>query len=173
MRTLVLLLALITAGFALAEESADAKIARAMSAAPDYISAQATIMDTDGTLLREGSNGWMCHPGVVPGDDHPMCNDAVWSAFMQAFAAGQPVTGNRIGISYMLKGDMYVSNANPAATDPNNGDVWVQEGPHLMIWVPKELLQGMNDDPYAGGPYVMWGDTPYAHIMVPLGEKLR
>lgn len=172
-----LLLLMMTSGLACAsahaQESSEAKIARAMSAAPDYVSAEATIMDTDGTVLREGTNGWTCHPGVVPGDDHPMCNDAVWAAFMKAFAAGEPYAGDRIGISYMLKGDMYVSNANPAATDPDNGDVWVQEGPHIMIWVPREQLQGLTDDPYAGGPYVMWGETPYAHIMVPLGEKLR
>ena len=55
----------------------------------------------------------------------------------------------------MLKGDMNVSNSDPTATDPNNGDVWVQEGPHLMIWVPREMLKGLTDDPYAGGPYVM------------------
>jgi hypothetical protein len=72
----------------------------------------------------------------------------------------------------MLQGDMLVSNSNPAATDPNNGDVWVQEGPHLMIVVPKAQLQGISDDPYNGGPYVMWRDTPYAHIMVPVRGTL-
>jgi len=32
-------------------------------------------------------------------------------------------------------------------------------------------LEGLTDDPYAGGPYVMWKDTPYAHIMIPLAEE--
>ena len=41
-------------------ESNDAKIARAMSAAPSDISEDATIMDVDGTILREGSNEWVC-----------------------------------------------------------------------------------------------------------------
>lgn len=40
-------------------ESNDAKIARAMSAAPADISTDATIMDVDGTILREGSNDWV------------------------------------------------------------------------------------------------------------------
>ena len=61
-------------------ESVDDKIARAASAAPMDISGEATIMDVDGTILRNGSNGWVCLPGVglIPGDEHPMCNDAVW-----------------------------------------------------------------------------------------------
>jgi len=57
---------------------------------------------------------------------------------------------------------------SPYAADKNNGDVWVQEGPHLMIVVPKEMLKGLSDDPSNGGPYVMWKDTQYAHIMVPV-----
>jgi len=48
---------------------------------------------------------------------------------------------------------------------------FIKEGPHLMIIVPREMLQGITDDPHAGGPYVMWKDTPYAHIMVPIGER--
>jgi hypothetical protein len=44
----------------------------------------------------------------------------------------------------------------------------VETPPHLMIIVPKELLEGMTDDPSSGGPFVMWGDTDYAHIMVPV-----
>lgn len=87
---------------------------------------------------------------------------------MKAAGAGADFSTDRIGISYMLQGDMNVSNSNPAATDPNNGDVWVQEGPHIMVVVPREMLKGMSDDPYNGGPYVMWKDTPYAHIMVPV-----
>jgi hypothetical protein len=37
-----------------------------------------------------------------------------------------------------------------------------------MLIVPKELLEGMNDDPSTGGPYVMWKDTDYAHVMIPV-----
>ncbi len=172
MRYLILAFGFVSTIALAAEESIDAKIARAMSAAPDHVSNAAKIVDVDGTVLRDGANGWVCSPGVVPGDDHPMCNDAVWGNFMASFAAGEQVRGNKIGVSYMLQGDMYVSNADPSATDPNNGHAWVQEGPHIMIWVPKYLLEGMTRDPFEGGPYVMWSDTPYAHIMVPIGEKL-
>ena len=173
--TLALLVCLlgVSGGVAAEEESKDAKIARAMSAAPNSISAEATIMDVDGTILREGSNGWTCLPGVglIPGDKHPMCNDATWMGWMKAAGEGTPFTSDVVGYSYMLQGDALVNNDDPAATDPNDGGVWVQEGPHLMLLMPASVVEGMNRDPSAGGPYVMWGDTPLVHVMVPVGER--
>ena len=154
------------------EESKDAKIARSMSAAPSSISAEATIMDIDGTILREGTNGWTCLPGVglIPGDKHPMCNDATWMAWMKAAGEGTPFTTDIVGYSYMLQGDAMVNNDNPAATDQNEG-TWVQEGPHLMLLLPTSMLDGVNRDPSVAGPYVMWGDTPLVHVMVPVGDR--
>ena len=157
------------AGAGVGAEGDAGKIERAMSAAPPAISADARIVDVDGRVLREGDNGWTCRPGVMPGDDHPLCNDAVWSTFMQAMHAGEPVKAERMGISYMLQGDMKVNNADPTDREQDPGEVWVQEGPHLMIWVPDPaLLDGLPTDPYAGGPYVMWHGTRYAHVMVPV-----
>jgi hypothetical protein len=145
------------------------KIARAMSAAPPAVSAEARVVDVDGRVLRAGDNGWVCRPGVIPGDDHPMCNDAAWEAFMRAMHAGEPVAATRLGISYMLQGDMNVNNADPSDREQDPGETWVQEGPHLMIYVPdRALLGALPTDPYAGGPYVMWHGTPYAHVMVPV-----
>ncbi len=159
-------------GLAAAKESRTAKIARAMQAAPPSVSQSATIVDLDGTVLRAGSNGWTCQPGVFPGDDHPMCNDDVWLRLVKAVGSKSGFKTDRIGISYMLKGDTNVSNSNPYATDPNNGDVWIEEGPHLMIVLPdRKMLEGMSSNPYSGGPYVMWKDTPYAHIMVPVAPR--
>ena len=165
--SLFLTLFIISAGANSGEMAAE-KIARAQSAAHPGISNDASVMDVDGKALKKGSNGWSCMPGIGPGDNHPMCNDAVWAKLMKAAAAGADFTTDRIGISYMLQGDAHISNSNPAATDPKNGDVWVQEGPHLMIVAPKAMFKGISDDPYNGGPYVMWKDTPYAHIMVPI-----
>lgn len=166
-------LLLISTGVQSAETTAEL-IARAESAAPSLISQNATIYDIDGkTVLREGSNGWHCMPGipVIKGDKHPMCNDDVWQKWLQAISNGDDFTTDRIGISYMYQGDARVSVSDPTATDPKNGDVWVQQGKHLMVVVPKEQLVGMSRDPYNGGPYVMWDDTPYAHIMVPIPDK--
>ena len=153
-----------------AEETAEDKITRAMSAAPDRISADATIVDMDGTLLRAGNNGWTCMPGIalIPGDKHPMCNDAVWMEWLAAAKAGTDFSTDTIGFSYMLQGDAYVSNDSPAASDPNDGSMWIQEGPHLMILAPEGALDGLPSTPVAAGPYVMWGKTPMKHIMVPV-----
>jgi len=169
MRTLYVLAAMLLVSMnSYGAESAEDKIYRAQSAAHSAISKNATIMDVDGKILKKGTNGWVCLPGTLPGDKKPMCNDAVWGKMMKAVSTKSDFKTDRIGISYMLQGDAMVSNSNPYATDQKNGDVWVQEGPHLMIIVPKEMLKGLSDDPFNGGPYVMWKDTPYAHIMVPV-----
>ena len=156
-------------GTAIAGESAQEKIDRATSAAPAAISAEATVMDGDGTILREGSNGWTCMPDTMPGDKASMCNDALWMKMMMAVGSKSDFQADGIGISYMLQGDIGagISNSDPYHPDHKNAADYVETGPHLMIIVPKEMLSGITTDPSEGGPYVMWADTPYAHIMVP------
>jgi hypothetical protein len=40
-----------------------------------------------------------------------------------------------------------------------------------MIIAPNSTeLEGFSTDPTSNIPYVMWKGTPYAHIMVPVGE---
>lgn len=155
-------------------ETVDAKIARAITAAPADITDSATIMDVDGTILRAGTNDWVCLPGVglIPGDQHPMCNDAIWMKWMAAAASGSAFSTDVIGVSYMLAGDAMVNNDNPMATDPDDGGVWVQDGPHLMMLFPDmAALADLPRNPYVGGSYVMWGETPLAHVMLPLEAK--
>jgi hypothetical protein len=161
-------------------ESDKAKIQRAMKAAPSSISAEATIMDATFTTLREGTNGWTCFPGVplIPGDKHPMCNDAVWMEWLAAILdetlflpeedenSWRPST---IGYSYMLRGDALVSNHDPSGAE----GPWDQEGPHLMMLFPTSVDLDLPDYPDAGGPYVMWGGTPMVHVMVPLTDRDR
>jgi hypothetical protein len=163
---------LVASAVATAGDHAQEMIAQAMSAGPASISAEATIMDSDGTILREGSNGWTCMPHTMPGDNAPMCNDALWMKMMQAVGSKAEFEADGVGISYMLQGDYGagVSNATPYHPDPKNAEDYTETGPHLMIVVPKELLKGITTDPSSGGPYVMWGDTPYAHIMVPVAD---
>ncbi len=156
-------------------ETTEKKIARSMTAAPSDIANNATIMDVDGTILRKGSNGWVCLPGVglIPGDKHPMCNDAVWMKWMKAASTGAPFSTDVIGVSYMLAGDAMVNNDNPSATDPKEGGMWVQEGPHLMMLMPNaSMMAHLPRNPYAGGPYVMWDKSPLVHVMVPIETKV-
>jgi hypothetical protein len=132
-----------------ADDASDA-IADALSAAWPGMAENATVVDWEGNVLREGSNGYTCFP--------------TWSN-KKDFAA------DRLGISYMLAGDEGASNIDPFAEGPTDDNEWVVEGPHLMIIVPPELLEGFPTDPDNGGPYVMWKGTPYAHLMVPVGAR--
>lgn len=168
----VLAMALLAAGIgtAVAGDDAAKRIAHARAAAPAAISADATIM-VDGKVVVEGSNGWTCMPDTMPGDGAAMCNDALWGEMMAAVGTKAAFKASGVGISYMLLGEppgAGVSNATPYHEDPPSADDYVETGPHLMVIVPKELLEGMNSDPSTGGPYVMWKDTPYAHIMIPV-----
>ena len=100
-----------------------------------------------------------------------MCSDAVWVRMDEAMKNKAAFSTDRIGISYMLRGDLEpVSNDSPDEMDQTKG-TWIKEGPHLMIIVPRELLKGLPSDPASGVPYVMWKDTPYAHIMIPVGAR--
>lgn len=167
---LLTIISLLSVPFAVLAESSETKIHRAMAAAPPSISQQATIMDSDGTILQKGTNSWTCMPDTMPGDKAPMCNDALWMKMMSAVGSKADFTAKGIGISYMLKGDIGsgVSNSTPYHQDHKSAHDYTETGPHLMIIVPKEMLKGITRDPKTGGPYVMWGDTPYAHIMVPI-----
>lgn len=169
----IISLAVMPLGATVAGDSAKDIIANAESAAPAAIGKNATIMVSDGTILREGSNGWTCMPDTLPSDGAPMCNDAIWMEMFDAIGSKADFKASRIGISYMLQGDYGagVSNSDPYHPDPKNADDYVETGPHLMIVVPREMLEGMTDDPSTGGPYVMWKDTPYAHLMVPVSGK--
>jgi hypothetical protein len=139
----------------------------AESAAPPSVTADATIKAPDGTVLRQGSNSYTCYPQQdIIG---PMCNEAVWDTLISSMLDKKSFNPNTFSVSYMLAGEgsaIGVSNSDPYATEPNKSDDWVKEGPHLMIVVPnRELLEGLSNDP--NDPvYVMWKDTPYAHIMV-------
>ncbi len=151
-------------------ESNEALIAKARSAAPAAISEKATILYR-GNVLFEGSNGWVCMPETLPDDNAPMCNDSVWMEMMKAVASKSSFSSSKIGLSYMLMGDGGVSNSDPYHADHQNAKDFIKEGPHLMLIVPRAQLEGVTDDPSSGVPYVMWKDTPYAHIMIPITDR--
>ena len=147
----------------------EADIASAMSAAPDSLAANATIQSWDGTVLREGTNSWVCLPDTPNnGGVDPWCVDASWLNLLNALTNGKDPTYDKVGIAYMLAGDRPVSNITPAGTKAD-GD-WV-EGlkAHLMLLVPDHsMFDNISTDPNNGGPWIMWPGTPYAHIMVPI-----
>jgi hypothetical protein len=75
-----------------------------------------------------------------------------------------------VGFAYMLGGDNGASNTDPYATGKTATNHWVVTGPHVMILGPTAKTMGypMTADPDPAKPYVMWPDTPYAHLMIPV-----
>lgn len=155
-----------SANFALADHHGPL-IKNALSAAPPSITDGAAVKDSDGNVLREGTNGWTCYPGNQA--IGAMCNEAKWDELLSALGSKQPFVADEFSISYMLAGEgeaIGVSNSDPFASDPHVHGDFVKEGPHLMIIIPdKEILSSLSTDP-SDPVYVMWKDTPYAHIMV-------
>jgi hypothetical protein len=153
---------------------ADNQIKSAMSAAPSSVSAKATVLDWDLKTLREGSNNWTCLPDRpdTAGND-PWCVTESWLNFLKAYVNKEKPTYTQIGFAYMLMGDAEVSNSDPYRTEPTGKDDWVTDlGPHLMMLIPnREMLKGISTDHLNGGPWIMWPDTPYAHIMIPLESR--
>ncbi len=153
---------------------ADNQIQSAMSAAPSSISAKATVLDWNLKTLREGTNGWTCLPDRpdTAGND-PWCVTESWLNFLKAYVNKEKPTYTDIGFAYMLMGDAEVSNSDPYTTEPTGKEDWVADlGPHLMMLIPnREMLKNISTDHLNGGPWIMWPDTPYAHIMIPLESR--
>ena len=143
----------------------------AESAAPASLSKNATIMDSEGKVLRKGTNGWMCVPDNpdTPGKD-PMCMNEPWLDLIDAVKNKRNPTYTQVGIAYMLQGDRPVSNTDPYAKEPKPGEDWVEGlGAHIMVLVPDSTtMKNLPTDSKNGGPWVMWADTPYAHLMIPI-----
>jgi hypothetical protein len=170
-----ILILIITAGIFLTGTAlADDQIKSAMSAAPASISASAKVIDWNFKTLREGSNGWTCLPDRpdTPGND-PWCVNEPWLNFLNAYVNKEKPTYTEIGFAYMLMGDTPVSNRDPYATEPTGKEDWVTDlGPHLMMLVPNiDMLKSISTDHLNGGPWIMWPNTPYAHIMIPIESR--
>ena len=158
------------AGQEAAKPDKKALIQEALSAGVPGITDQATVLDWDGNILREGTNGWSCMP-TPPGvtGTSPMCMDAQWMAFAGAWQAKRPVETTAVGVAYMLTGDAGASNTDPFAEAPTADNQWIKAGPHLMVIVPDAAdLESLSTDYESGGPWVMWKGTQYVHLMVPL-----
>ena len=149
----------------------------AIAAAPASVSSDAAIVQAqpDGSMktLREGHNGWTCMPDspATPGPD-PMCFDSNAAKWVEAWVGHKPPSADAVGLMYMLGGGTDASNTDPYATKPTADNDWVKTGPHIMVVGSKEILAGMPSGakPDTSVPYVMWEGTPYAHLMVPVGD---
>src|ERR1700677_970948 len=152
-----------------AVETAQAKIARAMSAGPANVANGARIVDTDAqgqmVVLREGNNGFTCMPGnpkVVA--DPPMCVDAPALQWYADARAHKPKPTNTVpGITYMLAGATQRSDSDPHDTT----SMPIEIGPHWMImWPFDPKTTGLPAKHKATGAYIMWAGSPYAHLHI-------
>jgi hypothetical protein len=150
-----------------------ALIASAISAAPAAVGRGATVvaMGPSGMrTLRKGTNGFTCMPDVpeTPGPD-PMCMDAAALEWAQAYMGHKPPP-HKTGFMYMLAGGTDASNTDPYAKAPSKTNHWIKTGPHVMVVGDPEIvkLYPASADPDTSRPYVMWADTPYAHLMIPV-----
>jgi hypothetical protein len=162
---------------AAAQSGNTARIASAMAAGPAAVTRDATIMDwpdASGKMatIRTGTNGWTClpsHPRSKSITSDAMCMDANFRDFVGALVADQPVNLKGVGYSYMLSANSWEGNTSPADTVKTATNDWHHVGPHVMIAFPdKSALAGLPTKPTMTGPYVMWPDTPYAHVMWPI-----
>jgi hypothetical protein len=150
-------------------------IKSAMSAAPPAIGKEATIIDVgaDGKIrvVRKGTNQFTCmadNPNT-PGPD-PMCADRNAMEWVDAWLTKKEPPKNKVGFMYMLAGGTDASNTDPYAQKPEPNNNWVETGPHVMIVGAKGLVDvyPRAAKPDTSVPYVMWPDTPYEHLMIPV-----
>ncbi|MBL6821880.1 MAG: hypothetical protein ISQ67_08075, partial [Luminiphilus sp.] len=93
-------------------DGADWQIWAYSSAAPAPLSTNATVLGLDGSVLREGSNGWTCmvgNPRPAPEggwptahDAMPMCTDDVGMKWISDFMAGKAPEIERDAFMWML-----------------------------------------------------------------------
>ena len=151
--------------------SADAAyMAKALVAAPAGIAKEAGIarIDKDGKMqmLRTSKNGFTCMVAL----GSPMCADENSMAFFDAWAKHQNPP-DKLGVTYMLRGDLGASNTDPSAEKKTADNHWIVTGPHIMVVGPGSKTMGLTEatDPDPSKPYMMWAGTPYEHAMIPVG----
>jgi hypothetical protein len=148
----------------------EVKIARAMRAGPPQITKDATIAEIDNlgnvaTILRQGTNGWVCVPGnenLI--SDPPMCVDQLgmqWFKDVRAHRTRPSITAP--GLCYMLCGATQHSN-----TDPMDGtSPAIPIGPHWMVLWPFDAAHcGLPTDVRDAGAWIMFAGTPYAYLHI-------
>jgi hypothetical protein len=154
------------------------EIAAALSAAPPSVAAHAAVIRNtrhgSWVVLRRGSNGWTCEsPGGGDPAPRPVCLDANGLAFFRAFDAGRSPDPSKPGLSYMLKGGSAWSNTDPGANKlPAGRADYIHIPPHIMILDSKIANESglplHETDPDTHVPFVMFGGTKYAILIIPV-----
>ncbi|MDX8454916.1 hypothetical protein RFM98_19295 [Mesorhizobium sp. VK9D] len=154
---------------AAADKSDKQLIENAISAAPKAVGKDAAVVNWEMKTLRKGTNGFTCIPDdpSTPTDD-PMCTDKNGMEWMNAYMSKKEPPKGKVAFAYMLKGGSAASNTDPFATKPPEGADWLHDGPHVMVMNAPDIMALYPHEPVVNQPYVMFPDTPYAHLMIPV-----
>ncbi|WP_442581234.1 hypothetical protein ACSBOB_04325 [Mesorhizobium sp. ASY16-5R] len=152
-----------------ADMSDEQLIENAISAAPATVGKNAAVVNWEMKSLRKGTNGFTCIPDdpATPTDD-PMCTDENGMAWMHAIMSKSEPPKGKVAFAYMLKGGSGASNTDPFATEPPAGAKWIEDGPHVMVMNSPDIMALYPHKWDPTQPYVMFPDTPYAHLMIPV-----
>jgi len=152
-------------------------IKAAEEGAPPRISEKAAIarMEPKGkvTTIRPGSNGFTCT--LFPDESHaPFCGDHKAFQWIVAAMSEQPKPPAAGGIAYMAKGGLhYETPKGEILMRPTSETKNVKEPPHWMLLTPIDpATSGIPTHPNAGGSYIMFAGTPYAHLMIYQDPKM-
>lgn len=148
-------------------------IKKAEAGAPAAISANATVAHIDAAgkavhVMRQGTNGFTC--SLLPdGSDAPVCADAQgWQWVVDAFTGKPKPTNTAPGIAYMAAGGVHYETGDGEivmTAGPNTKNV--PEPPHwMLLWPVDPATSGLPAKVTAGGAYIMFAGTPYAHLMI-------
>ena len=168
--------------------SSEWKIWAYSTAAPSYIAENCTVVDVDGSILREGTNGWtamaanprgMANPENGWKDPHeamPMVGDGAAMQWAMAYMSGKTPEIDSDGFAWMLHGDMGEDNTKQLVFNKEDAaeGQWIESGPHLMLF-PKDpsTLEGQTTDFNTGAPYIMFAGTGYDHLMIPVQDYYK
>jgi hypothetical protein len=144
----------------------------AVQGAPERISGHAAVVRLEPggktSTLRQGSNGFTC--ALVPDASlAPVCADQQgWVWFAAAFSKKPKPPNTEPGIAYMAKGAVHYEMPDGKivmAASPQTKEV--EEPAHWMVlWPLDPAKTGLPVKPNAGGTYVMFEGTPFAHLMI-------
>ena len=146
--------------------------ALALSAAPTRVSKHAGVMiyGVDGKLteVRKSGNGFVCIPTVMNlPDPDPMCMDAAGYQWLTDITSNAPKPSNTVpGIVYMARGGSHFEKDGKVVMSGEGAKV-VKEPPHWMVMWPFEAAASqLPTIPNSSGVYIMFQDSPYAHLMI-------
>jgi len=152
------------------------KAAQALAAGPDWLAGLATIAQLPAVdsapieILREGTGGWTCFANVPASPRKaPLCVDEQFLGWVKALRAhAQTPALSEMAIAYALQGLHVASATDPLKANPDSGKPWVDIPPAVLIGMPNtQAFRGLPTAPRATQPWVLWGGTPWAVMVVP------